>query len=150
MFKTGIWKIGDKELLFIVVWLKSGLSWVCSQWARGLSSCGGTGVVFHSQAFLFSRSVDLPSHPCKWLSNTQSHISSIFWKGENSSVNVLNASAIRNGVTEEAEEQEWAQKNRRRKKYPLLSCSLAVEFIISCIWLSLAVPLPNAFCSVVL
>lgn len=49
-----------------------------------------------------------------------------------------------------AEEWEWAQKNRRRKQHSLLSCSLAMELIIPCIWLSLAVPLPNAFCFVVL
>lgn len=49
-----------------------------------------------------------------------------------------------------AEEWEWAQKNRRRKQYLLLSCSLATVFIIPCIWFSLAVPLPNAFCFVIL
>lgn len=66
----------------------------------GAQVFSSTARLFPSVCLLsFHPTADLPSHPCKGLSNTQSHISSIFWKGENGGINVLDASVIRNEVT---------------------------------------------------
>lgn len=129
--------------IFIVVWLKLGLNWVCSQWARDLSRCEGTGVSL-PQPGCSHQSVCWPSIPLLTFHSTLARgyqapnpiLSSIFWKAVLAYLMFLPAEVrILAGIVfllqshvepHKAEEWEWAQKNKRRKQYPLLSCSLAM------------------------